>query len=203
MKPSKELLEMSQASADGDLDAVRALLKAHPELERMRPYHGGSTWLHSAAQSGNIALAEFWLRRGWDVNTNDPGCGPNDGLYTPLHFAKGVAMTRYLLSQGANANAFSREFGTALHNAVAWTTDPSQKGHRREGGADMEQIRTLLDAGADPSLMNGQDKGYTPLGWEIYLGKKSAAQFLREAGAPETGQRPFGDPPRVDTLDLR
>ena len=84
-----------------------------------------------------------------------------DGLVTPLHFAKDAAMTRYLISRGAIVNACNRCAGTALHHAITRAVEPSQKGRRRPGGADIDQIRALLDAGADLSLMNGEDKGYT------------------------------------------
>src|SRR6478735_968391 len=104
MKPSQALLDMTQASNSGNLEAVRALLQAHPELEQMKPFYRGTTWLHSAAESGNIDLVEFWLQRGWDVNTNDPGCTPEDGAFIPLHCAKDAAMTRHLLSRGALVN---------------------------------------------------------------------------------------------------
>ena len=64
----------------------------------------------------------------------------------------------------------------------------------------MDQIRILLEAGADPSLTDGE--GLTPLGYAIKLGRKTAEQFLREAGAREEGQQRPKRRKKV-TLDLR
>ena len=67
----------------------------------------------------------------------------------------------------------------------------------------MDQIRALLEAGADLTLMNGEGKGYTPLAWAMYLRRKTAEKVLREVGAPEKGRRPFGRRPKTKTLDLQ
>jgi len=197
---------MYEAHERGDVDAVRKLLEAHPELEEMGPDDDMVTWLHVAAEKGQIALADFWLGRGYDVNLNLRRVSEEkDGLATPLHFAKDAAMTRYLISRGAMVNACNRCAGTALHHAITRAAEPSQKGRRRPDGADMDQIRALLEAGADLSLMNGEGKGYTPLAWAIYLRRKTAEQFLREAGAPEKGRKPFGSrrKAKIKKLDLR
>ena len=183
---------MYDAHERGDVDAVRKLLDAHPELEEMGPDDDMQTWLHVAAEKGHIPVAEFWLGRGYDVNLNLRGFSPEkDGLNTPLHFAKDAAMTRYLLSRGASVNACERVVGTPLHNAIIRAVEPSQKGRRRPNGANMDQIRALLEAGADLALMNGEGKGFTPLAWAIALRRKTAEQLLREVGAPEKGRSPF------------
>jgi hypothetical protein len=66
----------------------------------------------------------------------------------------------------------------------------------------MDQIRALLEAGADLTLMKGEGKGYTPLAWAVHLRRKTAEQALREAGAPEKGRRPFGRRAKIKKLDL-
>lgn len=194
---------MYAAHECGDVDAVRNLLATHPELEEMGPDDDMVTWLHVAAQKGHIPLADFWLGRGSDVNLNLRGASQDkDGLTTPLHFAKDAAMTNHLLSRGASVNACNRFAGTALHNAITRAVEPSPKGRPRPGGANLDQIRALLDAGADLSLMNGEAKGYTPLAWAVYLRRKMAEQLLREVGAPEKGRRPSGSRIKSKTLDL-
>lgn len=204
MKAPDEYLAMYAAHEHGDVDTVRKLLEAHPELEEMGPDGDTMTWLHVAAEKGQIALAEFWLGRGYDVNLNKRGISQKkDGLSTPLRYAKDAAMTRYLISRGAMVNACYRWGGTALHSAIRRAVEPSQRGRRRPCGADMDQIRALLDAGADLSLMNSDDKGYTPLAWAICLGRKTAEQLLREAGAPENGRQVFGSRRKIKKLDLR
>ncbi|MFL5339647.1 MAG: ankyrin repeat domain-containing protein [Gemmataceae bacterium] len=204
MKAPDEYVAMYDAHKRGDVDAVRKLLETHPELEEMGPDDDTVTWLHVAAEMGHIAVAEFWLGRGYDVNLNLRGFSlDKDGLNTPLHLAKDAAMTRYLLSRGASVNACERVVGTPLHNAIIQAVEPSQKGRRRPDGANMDQIRALLEAGADLSLMNGEDKGYTPLAWAIELRRKTAEQLLREVGAPEKGRSPFGRRRKIKKLDLR
>ena len=204
MKAPDEYVAMYDAHERGDVDAVRKLLDAHPELEEMGPDDDMQTWLHVAAEKGHIPLAEFWLGRGYDVNLNLRGLSlEKDGLNTPLHFAKDAAMTRYLLSLGASVNACERVVGTPLHQAIVMAVEPSQKGRRRPNGANMDQVRALLEAGADLSTMNGEDKGYTPLAWAIELGRKTAEQLLREVGAPEKGRSPFGRRRKIKKLDLR
>src|SRR5215468_4236717 len=106
---------MYDAHERGDVDAVRKLLDAHPELEEMGPDDDMETWLHVAAEKGHISVAEFWLGRGYDVNLNLRRVSPEkDGVITPLHFAKDAAMTRFLLCRGALVNACGRVAGTPL-----------------------------------------------------------------------------------------
>lgn len=204
MKAPDEYGAMYDAHERGDVAAVRKLLKAHPELEEMGPDDDTETWLHLAAEMGHIPLAKFWLDRGCDVNQNLRGYSlKKDGLNTPLHFAADADMTRFLISRGASVNACERVVGTPLHQAIVVAVEPSQRGRRRSEGANMDQIRALLEAGADLSLMNGEDKGYTPLAWAIKLRRKTAEQLLREFGAPEKGRSAFAPRRKVRKLDLR
>ena len=61
-------------------------------------------------------------------------------------------------------NELDAEGGTALHQA-AW-----------EG--DLDRIRLLLDAGADPSITDHRF-GSTPLGWAEHAYQTEAADMLR------------------------
>ncbi|HEX3314743.1 MAG TPA: ankyrin repeat domain-containing protein [Gemmataceae bacterium] len=92
------LTAMSDAHRRGDVEAVRELLRTHPELEKTGPARN-STWLHIAAEMGHAKLVEFWLDRGWDVDLDSPGGPKADGVYTPLHSAKDAATTRLLLAR--------------------------------------------------------------------------------------------------------
>jgi hypothetical protein len=198
-----DVKEMYKAHVRGDLDAVRSLLEARGELEGLFPEFNNTTWLHLAAEAGYPHIVDFWLERGWNVNINAPGVPESEGLFTALHMAKDAAMTRHLLKHGASVNACHRDLGTPLHYAIISAVEPSQKGRRRSGGANMDQIHALLEAGADLSLMNGEGKGFTPLAWAIELRRTTAEQVLREAGAPEKGRRPFGPRASIESLDLR
>lgn len=202
MKAPDEYLAMYIAHESGDIVAVRRLIDAHPELQDMGPDDDTVTWLHVAAEKGHISLAAFWLERGFDVDSNLRGASQrNDGLTTPLHFAEDAAMTRFLLSRGASVNAYGRPGGTPLHNAITRAVEPARQ--RQASGANMDQIRALLDAGADLSMLNGEGKGYTPLAWAIHLRRRTAEQVLRDVGAPETGRRPIASRRKVKKLDLR
>jgi hypothetical protein len=182
---------MYHAIDRGDVEAMRRLLEQYPDLEQNCPHHHYPTWLHYSAERGQIPAVAFWLERGWDVNIGDAMRSAADGEMTPRQVASGAAMTRYLLAQGARVNAHHRFRGSALHSAVSAAQEPSQKGRRREGGADLEQIRVLIEAGADPSLtVTDGRKSYTPLGWAMYIRRKSAEAYLRSIGAPETGAPP-------------
>lgn len=194
---------MCAAHSRGDVAAIRELLEKYPALEKMGPDDNHIPWLHWAAQHGQTGVVEFWLQRGWDVNLSMGGNSRTDGIYTALHAAKDAATTRYLLSQGADVNACCRGPGTPLHQAVVRAVEPSQKGRRRSEGADIEQIRALVEAGADMSLTNDEEKGGTPLASAIALRRKTAEQFLRDAGAPEVGRSLFASRRKRTKMDLK
>lgn len=194
-KPHPQLPAMIAAHDAGDVAAVKQLLLDHPDLEQTGIHDNHITWLRYAADKGQLGIVAFWLDRGWDPNCTSPHDDPADGFFTALHMARGAAMTRLLLSRGANVNACHRELGTPLHYAVI--------------RSDPEQIRMLLDAGADPALMNGEDQGYTPLAYAIHyndgtgLNRDAVVAVLRDAGAPEQGRSLFPKKIKAKPLDLR
>ena len=107
--------EIHDAAKGGDVEKIKALLKANPELVSMKD-RSGKTPLHSAAAKGHKNVADLLLAKGADVNAKD-----NAGL-TPLHCAaanehKNVA--ELLLAKGADVNAKSKNGNTPLKEAVA------------------------------------------------------------------------------------
>src|SRR5262249_19781441 len=64
-----------------------------------------------------------------------------------------------------------------------------------------DQIRVLLEAGADPALADFE--GLTPLALAVHLWRTTAEKALRAAGAPEKGRRPPKQPTKAPAIDLR
>ncbi len=140
------LEELANASAGGRNDALEArravvdmLLEPAPDLEardragrslpmlavtagyvpdRLAPKnpadvtHLGTNLLHAAAASGNVALAQRMAALGVPV-----AAAAQDGR-TPLHFARGADMARYLLRQGLSPDAVDARDRTPFHYAV-------------------------------------------------------------------------------------
>ena len=195
----EDVVAMRRAHESGDVEAVRALMADRPELERLAP---DSTWLQEAARAGHIGLIDFWLERGWDVNHNLCENRGTEGVTTALHYAKDAATTRHLLSRGAAVNVWARYVGTPLHVAVIAAVEVSQRGRRRTTPDSVaDQLRALLEAGADPALTDFV--GVTPLAFAVDLGRKTAADVLRAAGAPELGHRPAEWPAKAPRIDLK
>ncbi|HEX4383321.1 MAG TPA: ankyrin repeat domain-containing protein [Myxococcales bacterium] len=100
-------------------------------------FKNGWTPLHAAAFGGNVTAARLLLDAGADLNAR----AKNQFDNTPLQVAmltRSHAVAMLLLSRGANVNALQAEGVTALHEAA-------QSG-------DVEMIRALLAAGADPRI---------------------------------------------------
>lgn len=64
---------MFDAARAGDVDALAALLDAHPESLHARAEPYGWTLLHAAAHRGRLAAVELLLARGLDANVRERG----------------------------------------------------------------------------------------------------------------------------------
>lgn len=175
-------IAMLDAHHAGNLERVQQLLKEHSYLETMVPVREKifRSWLPFAVQGDSVPLVTFWLDR-----------GQNQELKTALLDARSAAMTSFLLSRGADPNAWYGPWGTPLHRAK-----------------EPEQIRLLAAAGADPAKCDRD--GLTPLAKMRQSNRTAMVEALVAAGAPMEGQLPAAEKRRrrglisgVVTVDMR
>ncbi len=204
--------------------AIEALDDGAPVDETVRSLEPesaewGSTSLHLAAANGRMAMAEFLLEHGADVNSlNEQGASPlhravahprivvllieaggdvnatDERGRTPLHWA-----TRYndrhtaelLLEHGAHVGAADHAGETALHRAAHW-------GHP-------EMIEVLLSAGADINARARFDT--TPVHFAVRQPDAAIVRLLATRGAnvdaiDEFGVTPLHDAARAGKVEL-
>jgi len=182
----QKVVAMAAAHTRGDIVRIKQLLAECPRLEELVP--SGGTWLHNAADYGWLRLVRFWIERGIDVNQDiSLRSSKMEGVHTPLHSAETVAVIRLLVSKGAAVSAWNRVNGTPLHCAV----------YRGNSAA----VRTLLELGADPALIDRD--GRTPFALAEHLGRDTCIRVLRAARTPLQGHLPTGrklrkKAPRID-----
>jgi ankyrin repeat protein len=194
--------ELFTAIKSGDRSAVDELLDRDPRLLSARDDSGLSPIL-AALYRGQREIASTILRRKPKLNVYEAaaagdadrvrelvdgeprlaGTDSADG-YSALGLAaffKHRDVVKYLLVRGADVHAASRQGRfTPLHSAVA--TDAAE--------CDVELVRALLDAGADPNAKSAS--GGTPLHTTAFTGDRESAELLLRYGADRTiknGQR--------------
>jgi len=168
-KPLEAAIE--EMESGGSIDAVRALIEGgadvnapgdHPKIiSRIHP-------IHCAVFNGNLTAAKLLLENGADPNV------PTGDGNTALKWAAengNVEMAQLLIQFGAKKNIdyFGGPGGVnALNLAV--------------GNLDISMIATLLDAGADPSILDADSRppwAYLPKRDKQNLAKwKEAAALL-------------------------
>lgn len=179
-----------------------AISSDNTELVKLLLDHGatiGATFLSTAADRGDVNIAEILIAHGADVNAKDSGGNTalhaaawagrdeviklllskgaevdpkrHDGL-TPLISAadrEHNSTVEILLAKGANTNAAVDNGNTALHSAVA-------RGNK-------EVVESLLAHGADMNLKNKD--GETPLKFAAKCHQPAMVELLRQHGAKE------------------
>ncbi|KAL3518269.1 hypothetical protein ACH5RR_020858 [Cinchona calisaya] len=147
------------AAKQGDLDIVKVLMEAHPELS-MTVDNANTTALHTAATQGHIEVVNYLL----ELESSLAAIARSNGK-TALHSAARnghVQVVKALLSKEPGiATRNDKKGQTALHMAVK--------------GQNLEVVDELIKA--DPSLINIVDtKGNTSL---HIATRKGRAQIVR------------------------
>ena len=154
---------LAEAVKHRDLDAVRALLQQHVDVNASEP--DGSTALHWAAHEGDPAVVDLLLRAGASAGTTT-----RYGA-TPLALAAANgngAVVERLLKSGADPNTASPGGETVLMTAA------------RAGRLDA--VRALLAHGADVNARE-TTRGQTALMWAAAEGHADVIRALVGAGA--------------------
>ncbi len=153
-------LTIFEASATGDLERVRALLRLDPSLANAFASDGFQP-LGLASFFDYPEVVRLLVESGADVNN------PSNNVQrvTPLHSAaaaQDVETARLLLERGADPNARQAGGFTPLHTAG-------------ENG-QIEMIRLLLEHGADPAVQ--AEDGKSPLDLAQERGFEEAIKLL-------------------------
>ena len=186
---SKELVKEFVIAGHGNLERVRELLQAHPDLLNAAHDWGEAntteTALEAAGHTGNRAIAEFLLEQGAALNVfvaamlgrtaeverfleADPALITARGVHgisLMYHAALSgdTSLTQMLLDRGA-----VKGFSHALHAAVSF-------GH-------YAMVEWLLTNGADDIDVPNY-AGQTPMDLALERGDKATAELLRKRGA--------------------
>ncbi|HTK29351.1 MAG TPA: ankyrin repeat domain-containing protein [Vicinamibacterales bacterium] len=156
-----------EAARDGDLPAMRALLKTGADVNTAQG--DGMTALHWAAIKGNVELARMLMYAGASVRATT-----RLGAYTPLLMASrngDAPMVAALVDGGADVNATTTSGTTPLMFAAA--------------SGSLEAVQSLLDHHAD---VNAREKarGETALAFAAAAGRAPVVRLLVAHGADLT-----------------
>src|SRR5262252_3263429 len=185
------------ASANADLDLVRALIKAGANVKLKNRF--GTSALTEAAIIGSAPVIDALLKAGADPNTKNP-----EGETPLMAVARGgkVEAAKRLLDAGADVNA-KEDWGG--QSALMWAAAQSQA----------EMVKLLASRGADvnargvihqwerkvitePRPKDMNKGGFTPLLYAAREGYVECAKNLIAAGADPD----LDDPDRVAPLNM-
>ncbi len=157
-------------------DNINRLCKKKWFYQTIETKEDGSTYLCRAVQLGSVEAVQKFLGEGANVNSLD------NSSRTPLHWATALGFVRIvnkLLKNKARVNVADKYGKTALHNSTAdcvslLIDEKADVNSQDNNGwtplhwavhwADVDRVRELLKAGADPKIKN--QKGQMPI-WFI------------------------------------
>ena len=149
---------MEAAAENRNKDVISLLLESGANLEK-ECRQGKTPFIHAVKQNRNMKPLEYLLERGADFYaTDDNGKG---ALHHAVTADAARAKINLLMEKDIEVDRRDRDDNTPLHLATAV--------RRPDPGI----LRTLLQAGANPNLKNGD--GYTPL---LFLAKTSDREEL-------------------------
>ncbi len=159
--------EIFDAIYQGDLEYVARALRDHREVFQ---WEGWTTWMSSAASTGQLSLLELLVAAGADVNAPESvgvASSPEGVIHTAAaegHFE----VVRWLLDHGAaiNHTVGGRVRCFAMGSAV--------------GSGHLEVVKLLVERGA---AVNACWAGMTPLNHALLYGQAEVADYLRSVGA--------------------
>ena len=166
------------AARDGHVEAVRALVESGADIDRVSGGDGSSPMVIAIA-NGHYDVAQYLLDQGADVNrVNIDGLGPVYATvnmrHAPISWAPNpptdqeevdsLDLLRNLLAAGADPNArvVRKLWYSPTSHDRGWVDFAgSTPFWRAAHSTDVEAMRILVEAGADPNLATGA--GATPL----------------------------------------
>ncbi|RDX74427.1 Ankyrin repeat-containing protein [Mucuna pruriens] len=149
------------AAKQGDLDVVKILMEAHPELS-MTVDPSNTTALHTAATQGHIEIVNFILEAGSSLATIARSNGKT-ALHSSARNGHLEVVKALLEKEPAVATRTDKKGQTALHMAVK--------------GQSLEVVEELIKA--DPSTINMVDnKGNTALHVATRKGRAQIVKLL-------------------------
>ena len=159
--------EIHDAARSGDLETVKHLLAADPELVHARDPNG-ATPLHLAARGVHAALVRYLVAHGADVTIRDA----NQVIPLPSLAYRGADdLVALVISKGADVDAVCATYGggpaqTTLNLLVS-------SGWPAAAGLQGPLTRVLLRAGANPE---GLDDDGSPMATVIWTWRRSTSR---------------------------
>ncbi len=179
-KQSDFLKIVAAAARRGDVEAVRAFVDDNPRWVRTVGSHG-RTMLWEAAYWGKLAVAEFLVSRGADVNAL--GCHYSEhyveiSCYCVARAKQRHAVADYLLEQGATVDVFTAAYlGDTAAVAGFLAADPAllESSQAQHDSQRSEEKRLVFD--------HMPNSWATPLAYALSGGCRDTVALLLERGA--------------------